>query len=67
MWSAVWAILAGREIPEHVDPEWIATWQPKTPAPLAKTFLDPELPNARHEAAAARNRDTLDRLLPTLS
>jgi acetoin utilization protein AcuC len=57
----VWAAMAGRALPEAIDPRWITRWQARAGAPLPATWLDAA--TAPQPAVAAANRRTVDSLL----
>jgi acetoin utilization protein AcuC len=59
----VWAVMAGRALPEAIDPEWLRRWQPKADAPLPTTWFDAPESSPQHAPAAAANRRTVDSLL----
>ena len=61
-WAIVWAVLAGRELPERIDSEWLRRWQPAGGAPLVPTFLDPVFDVPGATAAARGNAAVLARL-----
>jgi len=66
VWSGVWAVMSGRQLPEAVDGEWIADWQPRAPVTLSTTFADPAFDHPAHRAAADRNAHTVTSLLALL-
>ena len=61
-WAMVWAVMSGRELPEEVDPAWIEAWQSRSPQPLPQTFFDPPIADPRHDAAAAVNARSVEKL-----
>lgn len=66
VWSGVWAVMSGRELPDRVDAEWIAKWQPRAPSQLSTTFTDAPSDHPAHDVAAGRNRETVSKLLALL-
>ena len=56
-WSMVWLEMSEREIPQRVDPAWIAAWQHASAAPLPETFCDPALGADAAGAAAAQHNE----------
>ncbi len=61
-WTAVWCVLAGRELPERVDTNWCARWGEHASGRMPRTFLEPEHIDPRAEVAADRNDETLAEL-----
>ncbi|HLU40669.1 MAG TPA: acetoin utilization protein AcuC [Planctomycetota bacterium] len=41
VWAWVWAILAGRRLPEHLDEGWRNDWRARTGEAMPATFADP--------------------------
>lgn len=65
-WTALWAEMSGRPLPDEVPSDWLNRWSPQAPVSLPARFADEPLPGAAPERYAALrdyNRRTAQRVL----
>ena len=67
-WAALWAVLAGRELPEAVPRSWRDRWSGASNVELPRMMLDEDEPGhtAREDLIGSQNRAVATRLLEQL-
>ncbi|MFC2075208.1 acetoin utilization protein AcuC [Bdellovibrionota bacterium] len=62
VWTMVWAVMTGRELPEKIPEAWIKKWQGDAGRPLPEKFLDDPHPDPRSQQVVEINKETLEKL-----
>ncbi len=67
VWSMVWLVMSGRDIPVDLDPAWVEHWQKESAEAMPRQFFDAELDeDKRQQRAAEHNQANLSKLLSLL-